>query len=99
MLDILVKRNQDGTVTTTIFRKATHTDQYLNFTSHHPLHQKLGEVQSLINRKDTIVTDPGEKNKEETHIEADLKKNGYPKWAIKKQSDKENKDKEKQKIK
>ena len=100
MLDVLVKRNQNGTVTTTIFRKATHTDQYLNFTSHHPLHQKLGVVRSLIDRKDTIVTDPEEKNKEETHIEAALKKNGYPKWAIKKaKSDKENKNKGKQKKK
>ena len=47
-LDVLVKRNsRNGNTTThsflstTIYRKSTHTNRYLHYTSHHPKHQKL----------------------------------------------------------
>ena len=40
--------------------KAIDTNQYLNFWSHHPLYHKLGDVRSLLDRKDTIVSDPAE---------------------------------------
>ena len=33
-LDTLVSRN-DGTVTTKVYRKPSHTDRYLDFRSHH----------------------------------------------------------------
>ena len=35
--------------------KKTHTDKYLNFISHHPLHQKLGVIRTLFNRCDDIL--------------------------------------------
>ena len=41
-LDTLMIRKEDGTVKLLVYRNKSHTDQYLNFTSHHPLHQKLG---------------------------------------------------------
>ena len=63
--------------------KKTHTDQYLNFSSHHPLHQKLGVIRTLLNRKDTIVTEEADRISEELHIINALKKYGYPDWSVK----------------
>ena len=36
-LDILVTSQEDGTLTTRVYRKPTHTDQYLQWDSHHNL--------------------------------------------------------------
>ena len=36
-LDVLLHHNNDGTLFTSVYRKPTHTDKYLNFDSHHPL--------------------------------------------------------------
>ena len=49
----------------TVFRKKTHSDQYLKFTSLHPRHQTLGVVRTLMNRGDTITSEEGDKKEEE----------------------------------
>ena len=43
-------RKEDGTVKLLVYRKKTHTDQYLNFTFHHALHRKLGVIKTLLER-------------------------------------------------
>ena len=83
VLDVLVTRLPDGSMSTSVYRKKTHTDQYLNFSSHHPLHHKLGVIRSLLDRKDTIVTEDSDKEQEDKHICEALRKNGYPNWSIK----------------
>ena len=35
-LDTLIKHNKDGTVDTSVYGKPTHTDHYLQYSSHHP---------------------------------------------------------------
>ena len=35
-LDTSVSRDSNGLLTTTVYRKPTHTDQYLAYDSHHP---------------------------------------------------------------
>ena len=43
-LDTLVHREPNGQLTTTVYRKPTHTDQYLAYDSHHPQSVKRGVV-------------------------------------------------------
>ena len=37
-LDTSVSRDSNGLLTTTVYRKPTHTDQYLAYDSHHPIY-------------------------------------------------------------
>ncbi len=81
-LDTLVIRWEDGTIKLLVYRKATHTDQYLNFNSHHPLHQKLGVVRTLLDRKEKIVSEDHDKEEEEKKIKTARHRCGYPDWCI-----------------
>ena len=87
-MDILLVRKADGLVKLLVYRKKSHTDQYLNFASHHPLHHKLGVIRTLLDRKDTIVTEDEDKKAEEEHIREALKRCGYPEWSVKKVQEK-----------
>ena len=42
-LDTTVTRDSDGLLITTVYRKPTHTDQYLAYDSHQPQSVKRGE--------------------------------------------------------
>jgi len=81
-LDTLIIRKPDGSVKLLVYRKPTHTDQYLNFMSEHPLHQKMGVVRTLFDRMHSVVTEDEDKIHEENHIRAALGNCGYPDWAI-----------------
>jgi hypothetical protein len=94
-LDTLIIRKPDGSTKLCIYREKTHTNQYLQFNSHHPLHQKLGVIRSLLDRKESIVTEDEDKKAEEKIICDALQQCGYPNWAI----NKAKKDKEKQQQK
>ncbi|XP_072048491.1 uncharacterized protein [Amphiura filiformis] len=83
-LDTLIVRREDGSVKLLVYCKATHTDQYLNFKSHHPPHQKLGVVRTLLDRKNKLVTEDQDKVEEEKHIKDALQKCGYPAWSVEK---------------
>ena len=81
-LDTLIVRKEDGSLKLLVYRKKTHTDQYLNFQSQHPLHQKLGVIRTLMDRMDNVVTEEGDKKEEEAKIRKAFADCGYPKWAL-----------------
>ena len=49
-LDLLLKRTNSGGLKLSVYRKPTHTDQYLNFMSHHPIAHKMSLVRTLLER-------------------------------------------------
>ena len=56
-LDIKIHYTIEGDIKIKIYRKPTHTDQYLLWTSEHPTAHKLSVVRTLHERA-TIITDP-----------------------------------------
>ncbi|XP_072015061.1 uncharacterized protein [Amphiura filiformis] len=72
----------DRSIKVTIYRKSTHTDQYLNFSSNHPIDHKLGVIRTLYHRADTVVTNLQDREDEKAHVNNALVKCGYPKWAL-----------------
>ena len=85
-LDTLLTHHSNGSITTSVFRKKTHTDKYLDFSSHHPLSHKLSVVKTLFNRARSISSTPSNTSTEESHITNALVKNGYPRSIIKRVS-------------
>ena len=52
-LDVLITKTDNGTLTTQVYRKKTHTDQILNYNSNHPTQHKVSCIKTLFNRIDT----------------------------------------------
>ncbi|KAI8515779.1 hypothetical protein Bbelb_065920 [Branchiostoma belcheri] len=67
-----------------VYRKPTHTDQYLAFDSHHPLEHKLAVIKTLFHRADNIVTSDQAKTDEQRHLRGALAKCGYQNWTFNK---------------
>ncbi len=53
-VDCLVEREVNGSFSTSVYHKPTHTDQYLLFDSCHPLEHKLGVIRTLEYRADSL---------------------------------------------
>ena len=79
-LDLCTHILDDGSTKITIYRKPTHTDQYLNFKSHPPLTQKRSVVRTLTNRAQLYVTTAEDRKSELAHVHKrePLRVNGYP---------------------
>ncbi|XP_038148866.1 uncharacterized protein LOC119788543, partial [Cyprinodon tularosa] len=81
-LDCLVSMEGDGSLNIEVYRKPTHTDQYLLFDSHHPLEHKLSVIRTLQHRAEHVPTKTDGKQKEQKHIKDALRNCGYPNWAF-----------------
>ena len=77
-LDILLTREEGGSISTSVYRKTTHTDQYLNFESHHPVAHKRAVVKTLLHRAEALYSSGVSRVEEEKHVTKALQKNGYP---------------------
>ena len=80
-LDILVTPRRDGSLSTSVYRKPTHTDLYLQWDSHHTLTSKYSVIGTLQHRAQTICSNPQLLQKEE-HLKNALKNCKYPTWAL-----------------
>ena len=83
-LDTIVKPEADGSLSITAYRKPTHTDQYLQWDSHHHLSAKFSVIQTLSHRASTMCSNPELLQKEKEHLRKALTRCNYPKWVLNK---------------
>ena len=81
-LDMLITPDEEGRLNTSVYRKATHTDQYLHWDSHHAVNSKYSVVGTLFHRARTLCSTPMQLQKEEKHLHQSLNRCKYPDWAI-----------------
>ena len=84
-LDVKVNREEGGQLRTAVYRKATYTNQILNFQSHHSTSAKTSVVRSLMDGLDTHFETEDEegRNAEKEKIMKTLELNGYPRCFVK----------------
>ena len=78
-LDTLIKRNADKSISVSVYRKPTHTDQYLNFQSNHQDSAKESVISSLLSRAENIVSNEDDKIAEKQRVISVLHANNYSK--------------------
>ena len=81
-LDTLVTPGPDGSLSTRVYRKPTHTDLYLQWDSHHTIAAKYSVVSTLHHRAKAVCSTQQLLEEEENHLQKVLKENKYPNWAL-----------------
>ena len=81
-LDAIVKPENDGKLSTTVYRKPTYIDQYLQWDSHHHLSAKYSGISTLIHSTKTVCSNPELLQKEMDHLRKALTNCRYLKWAL-----------------
>ena len=69
---------------TTVYKKPIHTDQYLQWDSHHHLSAKFSVIHTLSHRAQTVCSNPELLHKEKANLSNALTQCKYPKWALNK---------------
>ena len=81
-LDTLITLQTDNILSITVYHKPTHTDQYLQWDSHHSLSAKYTVIGTLTHRARTVCTGPELLQRELQHLRKALVKCKYPHLAI-----------------
>ena len=81
-LDTIVKPEADGKLSITEYSKPTHTDQYLQWDSHHHLSDKNSVLNTLPHRAKTVCNKLELLQKEMKDLKKALTHCKYPKCAL-----------------
>ena len=81
-LDTLVSVGTNHSLVTTGYRKLTHTDQYLQWDSHHNISNKYSVFNTLTHRAQTGCSDQQLLGQELQHIRTVLSRCDYPDWVF-----------------
>ena len=81
-LDTLITPQADNSLSITVYQKPTHTDQYLQWDSHHSLSAKYSVTGTLTHRAKTVCTGQELLQRELWHLRKALVKCKYLHWAI-----------------
>ena len=76
-LDILTKPTPKS-IESTVYRKPTHTDRYLDYNSNHPISAKQSVIHTVIHRAKQVCSTPEFLAKEMEHLNKVLQDNHYP---------------------
>ena len=82
LLDTIVKPRANGNLSITVYRKPTHTDQYLQWDSHQHLSAKFSVINTLSHRAQTVCSNPQLLHKEMDHLRKVLTQCKYHTWAL-----------------
>ena len=82
--DVLIIPDEEGNLKTTVYRKPTYTDLYLQWDSNHQVSSKYSVIGSLQHRAKSTCSDKELLKSEVHHIEEALKRCKYPTWALNK---------------
>ena len=67
-LDVLVTPQADGTLSTSVYRKPTHTNKYLQWDSHHAISAKYSVISTLFHRAKEVCSTK-QLEEEQKHIQ------------------------------
>ena len=81
-LDTLVTPSSDGSLSTKVYRKPTHTDLHLQWDSHHTIASKYSVVNTLHHRPKAVCSNQQLLKDEEEHLQKVLIENKYPTRAL-----------------
>ena len=81
-LGTLIKSEVDNSLSISMYRKSTHTDQNLQCDSHHNLAAKYSVIGTLTHRPKTVCTRPELFNKEIQHLREALSRCKFAKWSL-----------------
>ena len=78
-LDTIVKPEVNGSLSITVYRKPTHTDQYLQWDN---LSAKFSVINTLSHNAKNVCSNPALLKQEKEHLSKALTQCKYPKWGL-----------------
>ena len=81
-LDMMLTPKEDDRLSTTVYRRPTHRDLYLQWDSHHTIYSKYSMVGTLHHRARTVCSNPQLLQQKGDHLSRVLTRCKYPAWAI-----------------